>query len=135
MELILPRLYFFDPDGEQKRDRRTDTKVGHAPKEERRLFCATCRNLITTQDDRTSVQGGQEHKFTNPHGFVFHIGCFRDTRGCTYVGERMSAWSWFKGFTWRIALCADCNTHLGWLFEAPDDRFHGLILNRLTSVH
>lgn len=135
MELVLPPLLFFDKYGEEKRERLADTKVESVPKDERRLFCATCRNLITSQDDRISVHDGQEHTFTNPHGYVFHIGCFRDTRGCAHIGDRMSAWSWFRGFTWRVALCGDCNTHLGWLFEAPDERFHGLILSRLTSVH
>ena len=135
MELVLAPFFFFDKYGEEKRERLTGIKVEDAPEEERRLFCASCRNLITSQDDRISVQGGQEHTFTNPHGFVFHIGCFRDTRGCAHIGDRMSAWSWFRGFTWRVALCGDCNTHLGWLFEASDQRFHGLILSRLTSVN
>ncbi len=135
MELVLAPFFFFDEYGEEKRERLTGIKVEDISKEERRLFCATCRNLITSQDDRISVQGGQEHTFTNPHGYVFNIGCFRDTRGCAHIGDRMSAWSWFRGFTWRVALCGDCNIHLGWLFEAPDERFHGLILSRLTSVH
>jgi hypothetical protein len=133
VELVLPRLLFFDRYGEGKREERGDIDLKRAPKEERRLFCATCHNLITNQDDRISIQGAQEHTFTNPHGYVFHIGCFGDTRGCSYVGERMSAWSWFRGYTWRIALCGECNTHLGWLFEAAETRFYGLILNRLTS--
>ncbi len=135
MELVLPPLFFFDRYGEQKRERLAEEDLGTTPKEERRLFCAACRNPITTQDDRISVQGGQEHTFTNPHGYQFHIGCFRQTRGCAHIGEETSAWSWFKGFTWRIALCSNCNTHLGWRFQAPDDQFHGLILNRLTSIH
>ncbi len=136
MELVLPALYLFDRyAAEEKRQPLADVKVVGKAMEERRLFCAACRNLITSLDDRISIQGGQEHTFTNPHGYVFHIGCFRQTRGCAHVGERMSAWSWFRGFTWRIAVCTNCGTHLGWLFEAPDDAFYGLILNRLTSVH
>lgn len=135
MELVIPSLYFFDRYSDQKREQLTDDKVEDVPKEERRLFCANCRNLITSQDDRISVQGGQEHTFTNPHGYVFHIGCFRQTRGCAHAGEETSAWSWFRGFTWCITLCANCDTHLGWRFQAPDDQFYGLILNRLTSVH
>jgi hypothetical protein len=137
MDAILsawPRLYFFDRFGDEKREQLTEREVADVPQEERRLFCAACRQLITSQDDRISIQGAQEHTFTNPHGYVFHIGCFRQTRGCSYVGERMSAWSWFRGFTWRIALCSNCNTHLGWMFEAPGNRFYGLILNRLTSA-
>ncbi|MFQ6021766.1 MAG: cereblon family protein [Acidiferrobacterales bacterium] len=135
MELVLPPIYLFDKYGDAKRERLAEEKVENSAKEERRLFCASCRNAITSQDDRISVQGGQEHTFTNPHGYMFHIGCFHHSRGCAHVGDATSAWSWFRGFTWRIALCANCNAHLGWLFQAPDEQFHGLILNRLTSVH
>jgi hypothetical protein len=135
MELVLAQVYYFDRYSDEKRERAVKSETESTPKEERRLFCAACRHFVTNQDDRISVQGAQEHTFTNPHGYVFHIGCFRDTNGCAYVGERMSAWSWFRGFTWRIALCSNCHTHLGWLFEAAGDVFHGLILNRLTSVN
>ena len=135
MELVIPSLYLFDQYTDKEREQLTKGKTKDVPKDERRLFCAACRSVITSQDDRVSIQGGQEHTFTNPHGYVLHIGCFGDTRGCAYVGDRMSAWSWFRGFTWRITLCSSCNTHLGWLFEAPDEKFHGLILNRLTSVN
>ncbi len=135
MELALPTIHFFDRYSEQKREHRVDQKVGNAPDEERRLFCAACRNPITSQDDRISVQGGQEHTFTNPHGYMFRIGCFGHTHGCAHAGDPTSAWSWFRGYTWRLALCANCNTHVGWLFRAPEEQFYGLILNRLTSVH
>ncbi len=135
MELALPHWYFFDKYTDKKRESLTDAQVGERVEKERRLFCATCRNLITTQDNRINIQGGQEHTFMNPHGYQFHIGCFRDTRGCANVGQEVSAWSWFRGFTWRITLCGSCETHLGWLFRAPNECFHGLILNRLTSLH
>jgi hypothetical protein len=135
MELVIPSLYFFDKYTESDRERLAEEKTGEAPMEERRLFCASCRNLITSQDDRITVQGSQEHRFANPHGYVFHIGCFGHTRGCIHIGQRYSAWSWFRGFTWRIALCSHCDTHLGWLFQAPGEQFYGLIMNRLTSVN
>ena len=58
MELALPHWHFFDKYTDKKREDLTDAQVGERIEEERRLFCATCRSLITTQDDRISIQGG-----------------------------------------------------------------------------
>jgi hypothetical protein len=79
------------------------------------------------------VQGGHEHRFTNPHGVTYHIGCYREAAGCSIVGESTMKFTWFPGYAWRVALCANCRTHLGWRFESPGGGFHGLILNRLIS--
>lgn len=40
--------------------------------------------------------------------------------------------SWFPGYTWQLALCGQCNAHLGWKFVAGPDsnlmprKFYGL---------
>jgi hypothetical protein len=41
-------------------------------------------------------------------------------------------YSWFKGFSWKIALCRLCAIQLGWLFVSSKmESFNGLVLNRL----
>lgn len=134
MEWALPALLFFDPHGEPQRRGRTRVKADEASRRERRLFCAACKQPVTHQDERIAVAGGHEHRCTNPHGLSFRIGCFRDAAGCAAVGAATIEYTWFQGYAWRIAVCAHCRAHLGWRFEADAERFHGLIVDRLTSI-
>lgn len=126
-------LLFFDPERDPARERRERARAELDEHREERLYCAACRHPITRQDQRISVQGGQEHVFTNPLGMTFHIACFREATGCHATGIATAEHTWFPGYRWRIALCAACETHLGWLYVSGADRFHGLILDRLTS--
>ena len=130
---VYPWLCLFDPEEDMSRRERASVHVGPARKRENRLFCLSCHVLITNQDERVPIQGAHEHMCTNPHGLTFRVGCFRSARGCRHFGEATSEHTWFQGYRWRIALCAKCQTHLGWIFEAPVDGFYGLILDRLTS--
>lgn len=96
------------------------------------ILCRQCRHLITTQAEKIAVQGSHQHTFANPHGIIFQIGCFQSAPGCGYTGQLTPEYSWFKGFSWKIALCRLCSVQLGWLFvSSGTQRFNGLVLNRL----
>ena len=77
------------------------------------------------------MSGAHEHTFVNPAGVVHHVGCFVAAPGCVHVGTTEEAFSWFPGWTWQIAVCAQCRTHLGWMFRCAGEQFHGLILAAL----
>jgi hypothetical protein len=134
MESTFPVLTFFDPRGSTAARSQLAPGVEDESKKERRLFCALCRHPITHQDERIEVNGGHRHRCTNPAGYTFEIGCFREAGGCIVVGAATEAHTWFKGYAWKIALCASCERHIGWRFEARADHFHGLILDRLSSI-
>jgi hypothetical protein len=95
------------------------------------IFCAACSHVLGRASDRTGVNGSFEHVCTNPFGIVFHIGCFTNALGCAISGHPTAADTWFAGFTWRLATCAECRRHTGWLFERADSAFYGLILDRI----
>lgn len=133
MMAVSPTLLFFNPQSEDEKKQAVKTRGDIKPEKEKRLFCAACRHFITHQNERIPVQGGHEHRFTNPHGITYHIGCYREAAGCSTVGESTAEFTWFSGYAWRIALCMNCRTHLGWRFQSQDDYFHGLIVSRLTS--
>jgi len=97
------------------------------------LVCARCHRVITTPAARVDRGGRHEHTFANPHGFVFHIGCFAAAPGCVTTGAPSTAHTWFPAHAWQVALCRSCSEHLGWLFSGPS-RFHGLILDRLART-
>ncbi len=132
--VLVPALLFFDPLREEKRQGQTKIQSDIKPRKEKRLFCATCRHPVTHQDERIIVQGAHEHRCTNPQGIAYHIGCFREAAGCVPSGEATTEFTWFKGYAWRIVLCANCHVHLGWRFQSDVDYFHGLIVNRLIST-
>jgi hypothetical protein len=111
-----------------------DETEDNVSEQEEYIFCRQCGNIITSPEERIVVQGSHRHTFANPHGIVFEIGCFRTVKGCSHAGPASTDFSWFSGFSWRIAVCFQCLTHLGWLFASPDQgQFHGLILDHLIT--
>lgn len=98
-----------------------------------RLVCHRCRSTVTDGASRIAMGGAHDHRFANPHGIEFHLGCFAFATLLPF-GETSTFWSWFPGFAWQIELCARCGEHLGWVFRSADAVFHGLILDRLVEV-
>ncbi len=80
------------------------------------------------------MEGAHEHEFTNPSGLRFTIRCFRDAPGAIGVGEISPVWTWFPGFAWQVAICRACAAHLGWAYVRDEQRFFGLIAERLREA-
>ena len=105
-------------------------------KASRRIICAACSYPITTERQRIEMNGGHEHRFVNPAGVVFHVGCFQQAPGCVAQGVPTTQFTWFPGFAWNYALCNACSTLLGWKYHGADaGPFFGLILNRLGTAN
>jgi hypothetical protein len=98
------------------------------------LACAACQAGITIAAARIVVGGSQEHHFTNPDGYEFHIGCFSRAPGCRGSGEFSAEFTWFPGYSWQVEGCARCGAFLGWRYRSAEHRFHGLILPRLVEL-
>jgi hypothetical protein len=98
------------------------------------LACVGCLHPVTSTRSRIEVAGSHEHRFLNPHGLMFHIGCFADPVACVPCGESSTLWSWFPSYRWTVAQCSACSEHLGWLFRSASHRFHGLILDQLVEI-
>lgn len=57
--------------------------------------------------------------FENPHGLQFEVITFRKAD----VEQHWPAdkhFSWFPGFSWTVATCPRCKSHLGWAFQPSD---------------
>lgn len=107
----------------------TDSK-----EEEKRIYtCIRCGSMITPASSKTNIDGAFKHSFTNPHGYMFTIGCFTEAPGCASAGTITSDFTWFPGFAWRISLCAVCGLHMGWEFSKGTAAFYGLILMNLRE--
>ncbi|XP_039859365.1 uncharacterized protein si:ch211-51h9.7 [Simochromis diagramma] len=57
--------------------------------------------------------------FENPHGHRFEVITFRKA-DVTQHWPSDKRFSWFPGFSWTVATCPRCNTHLGWAFQPSD---------------
>ncbi|MGZ6292960.1 MAG: cereblon family protein, partial [Syntrophales bacterium] len=90
------------------------------------IICKNCRNEITTVDYGIAVNGQHAHIFKNPLGISFHIGCLSRAGGCFIYGIPTYEATWFTGFAWCIAVCANCFTHLGWHYQSGRENFYGL---------
>jgi len=95
------------------------------------LRCAACTHRISEAAYRIEMADAHEHTFVNPGGIVHHLGCFAAAPGCVHVGPTETAFSWFPGWSWQVAICARCRAHLGWIFRCAGQQFHGLILAAL----
>ena len=116
------------------RDGRTSPLGAREDAGDHPLCCAVCGHRITDDSYRIEMAGAHEHTFVNPGGFVHHIGCFALAPGCVHLGSPESAFSWFPGWTWQVASCAQCRTHLGWIYRNATEQFHGLIVAALRRV-
>lgn len=93
----------------------------------RALRCRACQAAIADSSDVFQAAG----LFVNPHGFLHELLLVRTARGLLFVGEETAEHTWFAGYTWRIALCARCQSHLGWRYTAAQPElspsvFYGL---------
>jgi hypothetical protein len=116
--------------GEQRADSEDEVRRD----EEKAIRCAQCGHAVTSPRERIEVQGMHRHTFFNPYGIIFEIGCFRAAPGCGYAGPATEEFSWFPGYSWKVAVCNACLAHLGWQYSAPDrESFHGLVLDNLIE--
>lgn len=129
----IPGVWFYVSDKEKKGDKKGKPDQKSIEKTERSIRCGHCDFKITSPGHKMEFGGSFEHTFMNPDGRVFRIGCFEQAEGCFVTGESRSEWTWFQGYSWRVALCGQCMTHLGWSYESEKGgHFFGLILDALN---
>jgi hypothetical protein len=120
-------------DDETKGQPSTSPFLEERTREEELLRCRRCGYGIARSRDRIEVEGRHTHVFVNPSAIEFKLGCFRQAAGCTLLGEQSTYFSWFRGYAWVVALCGQCDRHLGWGFVGRGGQFYGLIVDRLVA--
>jgi cereblon len=105
---------------------------------DRPLRCRRCGAAVADERDVIVMGRDAVQVFFNPHGYLHELFTVRRARGLAIEGERTAEFSWFPGYTWRIAYCERCGAHLGWLFEAERSgaeppSFYGLRRSEVTS--
>ena len=99
------------------------------------LCCVQCQHRITEHAAGLELAGGHVHIFTNPGGFTYEVALY-EYADCIMHGPATIDYSWFAGYAWQLALCANCHEHLGWRYrKTGSPAFYGLIRDRLIEAN
>ncbi len=124
-----PNKFYIQP----KTQENTKT-LENTEKKKEQIICKFCGHHITLSQDKIYINGQHQHVFMNPVGVVYEIVCFSSANGCVQKGSPTINYSWFRGYSWRFALCSGCFNHLGWFYQSVHDSFYGLIYNHLSNL-
>ena len=105
-----------------------------SPVTDKRVLCRNCHGYVAEINDRIRINDSDYHIFRNPMGLFFRVICFSRADGVLPVTEYTYENTWFSNYSWSIALCLGCHTHLGWHYRSENSVFYGLIADRLTGV-
>ena len=111
-------------------DEAIQTDRSTATETDDRIRCRSCAYAITRGRWACQRDGAFEHRFRNPAGWSFQVGCYSKAPGALTFGPPIAEHSWFAGYAWCFATCGRCGEHLGWWYSGGDT-FAGLIVTRL----
>ncbi|XP_031405988.1 protein cereblon isoform X2 [Punica granatum] len=88
-----------------------------------RIRCKNCQTLIARRSDMLVMStDGPLGAYVNPHGYVHEIMTLYKANGLVRKGRPATEYSWFPGYAWTIINCATCETQMGWLFTATNEK-------------
>ncbi|XP_062180442.1 uncharacterized protein LOC133884879 [Phragmites australis] len=83
------------------------------------IKCRNCQSLIAKRSDMVVMStDGPLGAYVNPYGCVHETITVSNATGLALVGNPSKVHSWFPGYSWTIASCSACESHIGWLFKA-----------------
>lgn len=102
-------------------------------------YCFGCQTQIGQQSDvfAMSIEGAQSI-YVNPDGYLHDTMTLINATNLVLVSTPSTDYSWFPGYAWSIAVCANCHKHIGWQFIAQKPRlqphkFYGLSRSSLIT--
>lgn len=100
--------------------------------------CAACNNVICHKSDVFPMSSsGPQQSFVNSGGFVHDTLTVKTARGLIQEYGWSKEFSWFPGYSWRMAHCDHCNRHIGWCYkrlitDVKPKKFFGLSRANVT---
>ncbi|XP_031843037.1 E3 ubiquitin ligase component cereblon [Nomia melanderi] len=88
-----------------------------------KLFaCNNCNALIGRQSNMLPMSTeGPLGIYCNRAGFIHDIVTLYSAQGLILSHHPPSTeYTWFPGYAWTIAMCKNCNSHMGWKFTAVE---------------
>ncbi|KAK4786926.1 hypothetical protein SAY86_010759 [Trapa natans] len=88
-----------------------------------RIQCKICQTLIAKRSDMLVMSSdGPLGAYVNPYGHVHEVMTFYKANGLIRIGRPTREYSWFPGYAWTVINCSSCETPMGWLFTATNDK-------------
>ncbi|KAJ7958836.1 ATP-dependent protease LA (Lon) domain protein [Quillaja saponaria] len=85
--------------------------------------CKNCKTVIARRSDMLVMSSeGPLGAYVNPGGYVHEIMTLYRANGLALLGPAVTEYSWFPGYAWTITNCATCETQMGWLFTATNNK-------------
>ncbi|CAM0882767.1 unnamed protein product [Alopecurus aequalis] len=83
------------------------------------IRCKNCLALIARRGDRVAMSSDDPvGAYVKPYDSAQEVIPVHNASGLALQGNPSDTHSWFPGYTWTIALCAACESNIGWLFRA-----------------
>lgn len=86
-------------------------------------ICLGCEIVIGKQSDvfAMSIEGAQT-TYVNAEGYHHDTFTLLKAENIVAISSPSTHFSWFPGYAWSIAICRQCQKHLGWQFIATKPR-------------
>lgn len=83
------------------------------------IRCKNCLALIARRGDRVVMSSDDPvGAYIKPNESAQEVIAVHSVSGLALHGNPSEAHSWFPGYTWTSALCAACESNIGWLFRS-----------------
>ncbi|RLM93822.1 uncharacterized protein C2845_PM08G25200 [Panicum miliaceum] len=83
-----------------------------------------CRNCLTSIARRSDMVMISSVDAIGSYSSVKEMITVHSVTSLALRGDPSKVHSWFPGYTWTIALCAACESNIGWLFRADEKNLH-----------
>jgi len=102
--------------------------------------CMFCNSVITYSDRLIAVSDSQRHNFMNPAGLKCEFYTFSSCPGAVVFGYPTEEHTWFPGYSWSLAACDHCGSHLGWYYRSVSEskelpEFWGILVLKIRVHH
>ncbi|XVF35404.1 hypothetical protein REPUB_Repub18cG0142500 [Reevesia pubescens] len=88
-----------------------------------RIRCKICQTVIARRSDMLVMSSdGPLGAYVNADGYVHEVMTFCKANGLALGSQPVKEYSWFPGYAWTMINCACCETSMGWLFTATNDK-------------
>lgn len=112
---------------------------------QKHVACNRCQNKLGLMNNAFTVRsaGGVTGNYVNEHGVVHQTITIREVNEGSVLcyGEPCEKDSWFPGYSWTIACCSACFSHVGWKFlrvrdekELIEEYFWGIAGNSVSLL-
>ncbi|XP_072945321.1 protein cereblon isoform X2 [Epargyreus clarus] len=104
------------------------------------LCCSSCNGEIARREHVVPMSSeGVHSNYTNIGGYMHDIVTVSRAYNVGLTGAASAEFSWFPGYTWTVANCAACGSHIGWRFDAEKrnlrpQQFFGLCRNYVSPL-